>query len=210
MAHAYHNTRAPREITAAAERVGRGAIVVPVPGEDAKDMLPDADSFPAQVPGGAARRAARAAAACLLAALACAAAAGCADQAGAAPPIQLATAFVAAPRAHGTTVAYVLIRNNGPADRLVAAHTSAGGRVRFRVTSRTQGTTVRTLTAVNVPGHGVLAMNPGGVHMIITGAGPMRSGKDITLTLVFARAGPVSVLAQVTNAQSGGSSYFLN
>jgi hypothetical protein len=38
----------------------------------------------------------------------------------------------------------------------------------------------------------------------------MRSGKDITLTLVFARAGPVPVLAQVTNPQSGGSSYFLN
>jgi copper(I)-binding protein len=53
-------------------------------------------------------------------------------------------------------------------------------------------------------------MAPDGIHMLITGAGPMHGGKDITLTLVFARAGPVSVVAQVTNPQSGGSSYFLN
>jgi len=46
--------------------------------------------------------------------------------------------------------------------------------------------------------------------MLITGAGPMRGGKDITLTLRFARAGQVSVVAQVTNPDSGGSSYFLN
>jgi hypothetical protein len=38
----------------------------------------------------------------------------------------------------------------------------------------------------------------------------MRGGKDFMLTLDFARAGAVSVVAQVTNPESGGSSYFLN
>jgi len=56
----------------------------------------------------------------------------------------------------------------------------------------------------------VPAMRPNGVQMLITGAGPMRGGKDITLTLRFARAGQVSVVAQVTNPDSGGSSYFLS
>jgi hypothetical protein len=36
----------------------------------------------------------------------------------------------------------------------------------------------------------------------------MRGGTSITLTLVFARAGSISVQAQITNPQSGGSSYF--
>jgi copper(I)-binding protein len=158
----------------------------------------------------AAHRAARATAACLLAALTAAGAAGCVARAGAAPAIELAAAYVAAPRTPGTTVAYVVIRNNGPADRLVAARTSAGGRVVFRVTDGPHGTATRSVPLVRVPAHSLLAMVPDGVHMIITGAGPMRNGKDITLTLVFARAGPVSVLAPVTNPQSGGSSYFLN
>jgi len=46
--------------------------------------------------------------------------------------------------------------------------------------------------------------------MLITGVGPVRGGKDITLTLRFAHAGQVSVVAQVTNPNSGGSSYLLN
>jgi hypothetical protein len=46
--------------------------------------------------------------------------------------------------------------------------------------------------------------------MLITGVGPVRGGKDITLTLRFAHAGRVSVVAQVTNPGSGGSSYLLN
>ena len=110
----------------------------------------------------------------------------------------------------GTTVAYLVIRNNGNADRLVAAHTSAGGRVTFRQAHGPGAALLSTIGSVRIPGHGTLAMRPNGVQMLITGAGPMRGGKDITLTLDFAHAGPVSVVAQVTNPQSGGSSYFLN
>ena len=140
------------------------------------------------------RRVAAAAAVAMLAALAMA---GCAARAGASPSIELATA-------------YVLIRNNGNADRLVAAHTSVGGRVTFRTARGPGAAIMSTVASVRVPAHGTLAMRPDGVHMVITGAGPMHGGKDITLTLVFAHAGRVSVVAQVTNPQSGGSSYFLN
>jgi len=136
--------------------------------------------------------------------------AGCATEAGASPSIQVATAYVAVPQTPGTTVAYVVIRNNGNADRLVAAHTSAGGRVTFRVARGPAASMMGTVPSVRIPAHGTLAMRPNGVHMLITGAGPMRGGKDITLTLDFAHSGPVSVVAQVTNPQSGGSSYFLN
>lgn len=154
---------------------------------------------------------ARTVAACLLAAMAAMGMAGCAARAGAAAPgIEVAAAYVAAPVTPGTTVAYVVIRNNGPADRLLSAHTSVGGRVTFHVAEGPQATTTRMVPAVRIPAHGMLAMVPNGVQMIITGAGRMPAGKDITLTLVFARAGPVSVAAQVTNPQSGGSGYFIN
>jgi copper(I)-binding protein len=143
--------------------------------------------------------------------LAClSAVAGCAAQAGASPSIEVATAYVPVPQAHGTTVAYVVIRNNGNADRLVAAHTSVGGRVTFREAHGPGAADMSTVGSVRIPGHGTLAMKPDGIHMLITGAGPMRGGKDITLMLVFAHAGTVSVVAQVTNPKSGGSSYFLN
>jgi copper(I)-binding protein len=136
--------------------------------------------------------------------------AGCAAQAGASQSIQVSTAYVPVPSASDITVAYVVIRNNGSADRLVAAHTSAGGRVTFRMAHGPGASVMSTVPSVRVPGHATLAMRPDGIHMVITGAGPMHGGKDITLTLEFAHGGPVSVVAQVTDPQSGGSSYFLN
>jgi len=139
-----------------------------------------------------------------------AALAGCATPAGASSRVQLATAYVPVPQTPGTTVAYVVIRNNGPSDRLVSARTSVGGRVTFRRAAGHAASAMATIASVPIPAHSTLAMAPNGIHMLITGAGRMRGGKDITLTLVFARAGPVSVIAQVTNPQSGGSSYFLN
>jgi copper(I)-binding protein len=137
-------------------------------------------------------------------------AAGCAAGAGAATSIQLATAYVPVPKVPGTTVAYVVIRNNGRADRLVSARTSVGGRVAFRAPVRPGGNAMRTVPAVSVPGHSTLALAPDTFQLLITGAGPLHGGKAITLTLVFAQAGPVSIVAQVTNPQSGGSSYFMN
>ena len=47
-------------------------------------------------------------------------------------PIQIGNTYVPVPASAGSTVAYVVIRNNGPADRLMSARTSAGGRVAFR------------------------------------------------------------------------------
>ena len=136
-------------------------------------------------------------------------AAGCAAQAGASPSIQIANAYVPVPH-DGITVAYVVIQNNGGADRLVAAHTSVGGRVTFRTAHGPGASVMSTIPSVRIPGHATLAMRPNGVHMVITGAGPMHGGKDITLTLTFAHGGPVSVVVTVTNPQSGGSTYFLN
>jgi copper(I)-binding protein len=135
---------------------------------------------------------------------------GCAARAAATAPIEAGTAYVPAPEA-GTTVAYVVIRNNGAADRLLSARTSAGGQVTFLAPVAPGGSAMRAVRTIAVQAHSTLAMVPDSYHLEITGLEPMHSGTDITLTLVFAHAGPVSVVSQIADpAAGGGSTYFAN
>jgi copper(I)-binding protein len=162
---------------------------------------------PRRLPAGRAALARVAAAAVLL--IGGTALAGCAQKAAAAASLQLGTAYVEVP-AGGTTEAYLVIQNNGPADRLTSARTSVGGRVIFRAPLRSGGTTMKTVPDILIPAGSLVRLSPDGSHMLITGAGPMKGGTQITLTLVFAQGGTLSVVADVTNPASGGSSYFLN
>jgi periplasmic copper chaperone A len=136
---------------------------------------------------------------------------GCAS-ARATPSIAIASAYVPQPTTPGTTVAYLEIRNNGPADKLLSAQTSVGGQVQLRAPgARHAGAlAMRTVAAIPIAAEAMTRFNPDSYHLLITGAGPMRDGKDITLKLTFANAGTVTILAMVTNPESGGSSYFLN
>jgi copper(I)-binding protein len=142
-----------------------------------------------------------------------AAVAGCAQQAAAATSIQLATAYVNVPTVSSgdITDAYLQIQNNGPtADTLTAARTSIGGQVTFREPVRAGSTAMKTVRDIVVPPDALLRLSPDSSHLLITGAGPMQAGKQLTLTLVFAHAGTMSVYAEITNPQTGGGSYFLN
>jgi periplasmic copper chaperone A len=150
------------------------------------------------------------AAAAGLAAVVAAGLTGCTAKPVSAPPIQIGTSYVPVPQSAGTTVAYVVIRNNGAADRLMSARTSAGGRVALRAPAGRGDLAMHTISSIAIPAHSTVAMVPDGYHMLITGAGPIRGGKNITLTLVFAHAGRVLVVAQVTDPSTGGSTYFLN
>ena len=136
---------------------------------------------------------------------------GCAS-ADASSSIGIASAYVPQPSTPGTTVAYLDIRNNGKTDRLISAQTSVGGKVQLRAPVARHGSvlTMRTVPYIVLPAETMTNFNPDTYHLLITGAGPMRDGKDITLKLTFANAGTVTVLAMVTNPESGGSSYFLN
>ncbi len=136
---------------------------------------------------------------------------GCAT-ASAASSISVNNAYVPQPTTPGVTVAYLDIRNNGHADRLVAVHTSVGGMVQLRAPgARHAGTlTMHTVTDIPIPANTMVQLNPDSYHLLITGAGAMHDGKDIMLRLTFANAGTITVIALVTDPESGGSSYFLN
>jgi copper(I)-binding protein len=157
-----------------------------------------------------ARQIARAALAACLIALATAGLAGCYARASAGTSISLSTAYVPQPSVPGRTVAYLIIRNNGRRDRLISARTSVGGQVTFQAAGRDGAADPRTIPSIAIPSDATVRLVPNGLHLLITGAGQLHGGKDITLTLTFAHAGAVSVQAQVTNPQTGGSSVFLN
>jgi copper(I)-binding protein len=169
-------------------------------------VIPGRDA-PARAP---AARAARAAAAACLVVLAAAGLTGCYAKASAAPSIELSTAVVPQPAVPGETTAYLVIRNNSGPDRLLRVRASVGGRVTFRAPDGRGSQIMHTVPAISIPGHNIIRLLPNSVHLLITGARSMRGAKEITLTLVFAHAGDISVIAQVTNPETGGSSYFLN
>jgi copper(I)-binding protein len=123
------------------------------------------------------------------------------------------TAYIPQPTTPGTTVAYMDIRNNGKtADQLVSASTSVGGQVSFLAPDGMRdGTMVmKPVPDFAIPAQSLLRMNPNSFRLRITGAGKMQGGKDVFITLRFAHAGKVIVVALVTDPASGGGSYFLN
>jgi periplasmic copper chaperone A len=140
--------------------------------------------------------------------LAAVAVTGCASVS--APAISISSAYVPQPTTPGTTVAYLDIRNNGHADRLIAVHTSVGGTVQLRAPVTWDAGAMRTVPEIPIPANSLVQLNPDTYHLLITGAGPMHDGKDIMLRLTFADAGTITILALVTDPGSGGSSYFLN
>ena len=127
--------------------------------------------------------------------------------------IAATAAYIQQPTATGkATVGYLDIRNNGSSDELVSVTTSVGGTVELRGPVRPGASPVvmHSVRDIPLPSHAMTQLIPNGYHLLISGTGPMYDGKDITLTLKFAQGTPVTILALVTNPESGGSSYFLN
>ena len=160
--------------------------------------------------GVASSRGTRRTAAAAVAVLGTSLAAGCAVPAQAGPTIKLSSAQVTEPSANGVTDVYLDVQNNGPADHIVAARLSVGGRVTLRSPVRAGTVSMHTVRVIDIPAKSFVGLDPNGSHFLVTGSGHMRAGTEITLTLVFAHAGTISVPALVTNPETGGSSYFLN
>jgi hypothetical protein len=140
--------------------------------------------------------------------------AGCsAARASATSSIAATAAYVQVPSAPGkTTVGYLDIRNNGSAsDELLSVTTSVGGTVQLRGPESPGAPVImHTVPDIDIPAGTMVQLVPNSYHLLITGARPLADGKDITLSLKFARAGTVTILALVTSPSNGGGSYFLN
>jgi len=143
--------------------------------------------------------------------VAAAAMAGCSAARGETSSIAATAAYVQQP-AGKSTVGYLDIRNNGADDQLLSVSTSVGGTVVFRapVQRGVVPVIMHTVPDIPIPAHAMTQLVPDSYHLLITGAGPMHDGKDITLRLTFAHAGTITIYALVTNPNTGGGSYFLN
>ncbi len=126
------------------------------------------------------------------------------------PSITLSSAQVTQPSASGVTDIYVDVQNKGPADQLIGARLSVGGHVTLRAPVGSDVMDMHTVRAITIPAKSFVGLDPNGSHLLVTHAGKMISGREITVTLLFAHAGAISVPAMVTNPATGGASYFLN
>ncbi len=134
--------------------------------------------------------------------------AGCAQPPRSTEPIKVASAYVMQASGVSSHDTYLIIANSGAPDRLLKVRSSAGGQV-LMLGRRVSGRAITPmLSQISIPGHQLTRLDPAGVHLEIVNSGHLQQGTDITLTLVFAHAGPMRVLAQVSNPETGSSGYF--
>ena len=105
----------------------------------------------------------------------------------------------------GSTVSavYLVVANRGEAaDRLLGAETGRAGHAAIHRSVVEEGVVkMRRVDAVEVlPGEAV-RLEPGGLHLMLMGvASPLEAGESISLTLVFERAGKLTLSVPVRRA----------
>ncbi len=109
--------------------------------------------------------------------------------------------------APGSTVAggYMLIRNQGVADRLVAASSPAAAKVELHVHINDNGVMkMREVRGYDVPAKGSFELKPGGAHLMFMDIWrPFKEGEKVPVKLKFEKAGEVS--AEFHVGRLGGS-----
>lgn len=128
-----------------------------------------------------------AAAAALLAGAAFAAKAGAIDISG---------AWSRPAPAGGNGVGYVVLRNDGKADRLVSASTPVAGRVEMHESMVMGGKAMMhpRPRGIELPAGKTVALKPESFHLMMIGLKkPLKVGETVPVTLKFEKAGTVTV-----------------
>jgi len=109
--------------------------------------------------------------------------------------ITLETPWTRAAGQGGQGAGFLTIRNAGAADRLLSASTPAAGRTELHTMLRDGDIMrMRQVEAIAVPEGGAVTLAPGGLHVMLIGlTRPLAVGESVPLTLVFERAGAVTV-----------------
>jgi copper(I)-binding protein len=98
------------------------------------------------------------------------------------------------------SAAYLTIRNTGDApDRLTGVRTPAAGHAEIHAMVQEGGTMkMRPAGPLVIPAGGAVTLAPGGLHiMLMDLAAPLEQGGTLPLTLIFERAGEVTVEAPI-------------
>jgi len=99
---------------------------------------------------------------------------------------------------------YVTLDNQGEADRLVSASTTAALRVELHEMAMDGDVMrMRQLPAIELPAGQSVELKPGGLHMMLIGPrAPLKVGEGLLLKLKFEKAGEVTVYATIEAAGS--------
>ncbi|HEY3582873.1 MAG TPA: copper chaperone PCu(A)C [Casimicrobiaceae bacterium] len=102
---------------------------------------------------------------------------------------------------------YLTIRNTGKeADQLVSAKSPAAQGVEIH-SMQMEGNLMkmRAIRALDIPAGGEVTLGSGGYHVMLVGLlQPLTAGNEVPMTLTFAKAGSIDVLADVEPAPSAG------
>jgi len=107
----------------------------------------------------------------------------------------------------GNGAAYVTVRNTGTAmDRLVGIRTPVAARAELHTHSMDKGIMrMRQLSAIEIHPGAPAVMRPGGNHIMLIGlTSRLRKGGMVALTLVFEKAGAVTVQARILGPGARG------
>lgn len=111
------------------------------------------------------------------------------------PTITIETPWTRAAGAGGQGAGFVTIRNTGTDDRLLSASTPAAGRAELHSMTRDGDIMrMRQLEDIALPAGGAVSLAPGGLHIMLIGlTRPLEVGERVPLTLVFERAGSITI-----------------
>lgn len=105
--------------------------------------------------------------------------------------------------AGGAAGAFLTIHNEGDADKLVSVTSTAASDVQLHVTIK-DGDVMKMRPmddGLDLPTKGEAVLQPGGSHIMLMGLkAPLKEGDSLPLTLHFAKAGTVEVVAKVLKA----------
>jgi len=112
-----------------------------------------------------------------------------------------------AARAGAQGAGFMAIRNNGTeADRLVSATSPAAPRMELHTHVRDGDVMrMRPVNDIPVPAGQTVRLQPGGLHLMFIGLSQeLRRGQSVPVTLVFERAGAVTVQLEIQAAGARG------
>ncbi len=123
------------------------------------------------------------------------------------PGVTVAAPWTRAAGQGGTGAGFMTLHNAGTApDRLVSARAAIARTVELHSHTNDNGVMrMRPVPVIEVPAGGEVQLRPSGFHLMLIGlAAPLRQGERIPVTLVFERAGEVTVELSVESAGARG------
>ncbi len=105
----------------------------------------------------------------------------------------------AVPTAKAGTVYMTLMNHGTEMDRLLSITTEAAATAELHETKEVDGIVkMLPIDALDIANGGSVELKPGGLHIMLMGLNaPLKKGGTLKLQLIFERAGPVDVVAQI-------------